>query len=101
MLEKNSIVSAVVEAIGAGGEGIIRHEGITFFVPACLPGEKVVFKVLKIKGSVGDGKIEEVMGKYMYYSLPRIIVKAYFCGAAGVACNIWNIMRSLRIRQTR
>lgn len=23
-----------------------------------------------------DGKIEEVMGKYMYYSLPRIIVKA-------------------------
>ena len=61
MLEKNSIVSAVVEAIGSGGEGIIRHEGITFFVPACLPGEKVVFKVLKIKGNVGYGKIEEVL----------------------------------------
>ena len=61
MLQKNDSVCAVTEAIGSGGEGIIRHEGITFFVPACLPGEKVRFKVLKIKDGIGYGKLEEVL----------------------------------------
>ncbi len=61
MVEKNDIICGVVEGIGSGGEGIIRHEGVTFFVPACLPTEKVRFKVLKIKGAIGYGKIEEVL----------------------------------------
>ena len=61
MIEKNDIICAVTEAIGSGGEGIIRHEGITFFVPACLPGEKVSFRVLKVKGNIGYGKVEEVL----------------------------------------
>ena len=61
MIEKNDIVCAVVDAIGTNGEGIIRHEGVTFFVPACLPGEKVRFKVLKIKGKIGYGKAEEIL----------------------------------------
>ena len=61
MIEKNDIICAVTEAIGSGGEGIIRHEGITFFVPACLPGEKVTFRVLKVKGNIGYGKVEEVL----------------------------------------
>ncbi len=61
MLKKNDIVCAVTEAMGSGGEGIIRHEGITFFVPSCLPGEKVRFKVLKRKDKIGYGKIEEVL----------------------------------------
>ena len=60
-MKKNDSVCAVTEAIGSGGEGIIRHEGITFFVPACLPGEKVRFTVLKIKDKIGYGKIEEVL----------------------------------------
>ena len=61
MIEKNDIVCAVTEAIGSNGEGIIKHEGITFFVPACLPGEKVRFKVLKVKGNIGYGKVEEIL----------------------------------------
>ena len=61
MLEKNDIICAVTDAIGSNGEGIIRHEGITFFVPACLPGEKVRFKVLKVKGNIGYGKVEEIL----------------------------------------
>lgn len=61
MSEKNDIVCAVTEAIGSNGEGIIKHEGITFFVPACLPGEKVRFKVLKVKGNIGYGKVEEIL----------------------------------------
>ncbi len=61
MIEKNDSICAVTEAVGSNGEGIIRHEGVTFFVPACLPGEKVRFKVLKIKGNIGYGKLEEVL----------------------------------------
>ena len=61
MIEKNDIVCAVTEGIGSNGEGIIKHEGITFFVPACLPGEKVRFKVLKVKGNIGYGKAEEIL----------------------------------------
>ena len=61
MIEKNDIICAVTDAIGSNGEGIIRHEGVTFFVPACLPGEKVRFKVLKIKGNIGYGKVEEIL----------------------------------------
>ena len=61
MIEKNMSICAVTEGLGSAGEGIIRHEGITFFVPACLPGEKVRFKVLKVKGNIGYGKLEEVL----------------------------------------
>ncbi len=60
-MEKNDIVCGTVHAVGTNGEGIIRHEGATFFVPACLPGEKVRFKVLKVKGNIGYGKVEEVL----------------------------------------
>ena len=61
MIEKNDIICAVTDAIGSNGEGIIRHEGVTFFVPACLPGEKVRFRVLKVKGTIGYGKVEEIL----------------------------------------
>ena len=61
MIEKNDIFTAVTDAIGSNGEGIIRHEGITFFVPACLPGERVRVKVLKVKGNIGYGKAEEIL----------------------------------------
>ena len=61
MIEKNDIICAVTETLGSNGEGVIRHEGVTFFVPACLPGEKVRFKVLKIKDKIGYGKVEEIL----------------------------------------
>ena len=61
MIEKNDSICAVAEAIGSNGEGIVKYEGVTFFVPACLPGEKIRFKVLKIKDKIGYGKLEEVL----------------------------------------
>ena len=61
MIQKNDIFIAQTDAIGSNGEGIIRHEGITFFVPACLPGERVRVKVLKVKGNIGYGKAEEIL----------------------------------------
>ena len=61
MMKKNESVCAKVEGIGSNGEGIIRHEGVTFFVPYSLPQETVRFKTLKVKGNIGYGKLEEVL----------------------------------------
>ena len=61
MPEKNQMICAVTDALGSNGEGIVRHEGVTFFVPYCLPGEKIRFRVLKVKDKIGYGKIEEVL----------------------------------------
>ncbi len=61
MIKKNESVCAEVIGIGSNGEGIIRHEGVTFFVPYSLPTEKVRFKVLKVKGNIGYGKVEEIL----------------------------------------
>ena len=61
MIEKNVYITAVTVGLGSNGEGIIQHEGVTFFVPACLPGEKVRFRVVKIKDKIGYGKLEEVL----------------------------------------
>ena len=51
MIEKNDIICALTTGIGSNGEGIVKHEGITFFVPACLPGEKIRFRVLQEGGA--------------------------------------------------
>ncbi len=60
-MQKNDSITAITDSLGSNGEGVIRHEGITFFVPACLPGEKVRFKVLKVKGDIAYGKVEEIL----------------------------------------
>ncbi len=59
-MKKNDILTGKVASIGMNGEGIIHIDGTTFFVPFCLPDEIVDFKILKIKGSIGYGKVESV-----------------------------------------
>ncbi len=59
-MEKNGEYKGVVEGLGNDGEGIVKCEGTTVFVPYCLTNEKVNFKVLKVMGSVAYGKLTEV-----------------------------------------
>ncbi len=59
-MEKNKEYKGEVLSLGSEGEGIIKLEGTTAFVPFCLAGEKVSFKVLKVGGSVAYGKLTEV-----------------------------------------
>ncbi|MDD6996153.1 MAG: 23S rRNA (uracil(1939)-C(5))-methyltransferase RlmD [Candidatus Borkfalkiaceae bacterium] len=60
MVHKNDILSGKVQSFGSDGEGVVRVEDCTFFVPYALPGEEISFRVLKIKGNTGYGKIEEI-----------------------------------------
>ena len=40
-MEKNVIYKGVVSGLGTDGEGIIKIDGTTAFVPFCIKGEKV------------------------------------------------------------
>lgn len=63
MIEKNGIYTGTVSGYGTEGEGIIKSEGTTAFVPFCLPGEEVRFKALKTKdgGKIVYGKAEQIL----------------------------------------
>ena len=60
-MEKNDSLVVTCGALGTQGEGIARADGVTLFVPRFLPGERARVKVLKVKGSVGYAKIEELL----------------------------------------
>lgn len=60
-MEKNGIYKGVVSGLGTDGEGIIRINGTTAFVPFCLVGEEVSFKALKVKGNIAYGKVDKVL----------------------------------------
>lgn len=60
-MQKNCEYEGLVEGLGTDGEGIIKCEGATVFVPFCLVGEKVRFKVLKAKNNIAYGKLTEVL----------------------------------------
>ena len=57
---KNQNYVGVVERLGSNGEGIVRTEDCTVFVPYALPQEKIRYKVLKVKKNVAFGKVIEV-----------------------------------------
>ncbi|MDE6585155.1 MAG: 23S rRNA (uracil(1939)-C(5))-methyltransferase RlmD [Clostridia bacterium] len=60
-MEKNKIYKGLVEGLGTGGEGIIKTEGTTAFVPFCLEGEEISFKALKVDGKIAYGKVENII----------------------------------------
>ena len=59
-MEKNKEYKGEVLSLGSEGEGVIKLEGETAFVPFCLEGEEVSFKVLKAGDNVAYGKLTEV-----------------------------------------
>lgn len=60
-MERNEIVTVTAEAIGTQGEGIAKCGDVTLFVPYLLPGERARVKILKVKGNIGYGKVEDIL----------------------------------------
>lgn len=60
-MKKNDFITAEIQDIGASGEGIARYNGTTVFVPFALVREKAKIKILKVKGSVAFGKVEQIL----------------------------------------
>lgn len=59
-MNKNQEYIGEVLSLGSEGEGIIKCDGQTAFVPFCLVGERVSFKALKVANGVAYGKLTEV-----------------------------------------
>lgn len=60
MIAKNDERIGVVSAVGGNGEGIIKEEGLVIFLPFSFIGEKVKYRVLKVKKNYAFGKVLEV-----------------------------------------
>ena len=60
-MKKNDVLVGTVSAYGSEGEGIVKLDGITVFLPYAIPGEKVRFKVLKVQKNIAFARIEEVL----------------------------------------
>ena len=75
-MEKNEVYEGLVEDVGAGGEGIVKIEGTTVFVPFCLAGERVVFKILKVKDNIAYGKLLSVLRTELFLHAPCFISAA-------------------------
>ncbi len=61
VFKKNQERIGKVLAIGSNGEGIVKDEGCVAFVPFALTGEKIKYKVLKVKDKIAYGKLIEVL----------------------------------------
>ncbi len=71
MLHKNEIYEGLVSGLGSNGEGIVKIEGATVFVPFCLIGERVRFAVLKCSGNIAYGKLVCVLQPSADRAAPR------------------------------
>ena len=61
MLKKNQILTGTVENNGFSGEGIIKPDGFTVFVPNTLKGEEIEYKILKVLKTHAFGKVIKVI----------------------------------------
>ncbi len=60
-MQKNDIYTQTITDLGYNGEGIVKIDGITCFVPFTLIGEKVEFKVLKVAGNIAYCKQLQIL----------------------------------------
>lgn len=66
MLQKNDIVEVEIADLSHDGAGVAKVDGFVFFVENALPGETIRMRVLKLKKTIGFGKVEEYLTKSPY-----------------------------------
>ena len=96
MLHKNGIYEGVVEGLGSNGEGIIKSEGATVFVPFCLVGERIAFTVLKVSGNIAYGKLNRILAE----SADRVQPRCPVFGKCG-GCHLQHMSYSAQLEFKR
>ena len=71
MISKNQELEGVVISIGSNGEGVVKADGVTVFVPFAITGEKIKYKVLKVTSKCAYGKLLEVLSPSKERVKPR------------------------------
>lgn len=60
-MKKNDTFQLQITDLGTGGEGIGKHEGMTFFVKGALPGDLIEAGVTKLKKTYGYARIVSIL----------------------------------------
>ncbi|MFC3928492.1 23S rRNA (uracil(1939)-C(5))-methyltransferase RlmD [Streptococcus caprae] len=63
MYQKNEVIEVEIVDLTHEGKGVAKLDGFVFFVDNALPSEKILMRVLKVKKTVGFGKVEEYLVK--------------------------------------
>ena len=95
MVQKNDILRGKVQSFGSDGEGVVSAEGCVFFVPYALPEEEISFRVVKIKGNTGYGKIEEILTPSPQRRAPACPV-FYTCGGCCLQHADYDLQRAFK-----
>lgn len=85
-MNKNDLLTGFVDSYGSEGEGVLHAEGVSVFVPYTIKGEKITCKILKVKGNIAFGKVEEILIKSDERTEPRCPVFSK-CGG----CNLQHV----------
>ena len=60
-MKKNDIIEGEIISYGTDGEGVLKTDGYTVFVPFAIKGEKVKAHVLKCGKNIAFAKLEQVL----------------------------------------
>lgn len=60
-VQKNEIVTVMIDDLTHDGNGIGKVDGYPLFIPNVLPGEKAEIKVVKVNKRFGYGRLEKLM----------------------------------------
>lgn len=94
MLTQDSLITATVETLAFGGQGIVKHEGMVIFVPFTAPGDRVTCRISKVKKNFAEAELVEIHQQ----SLLRVKPKCPYFGSCG-GCQLQHMNNEAQGRQ--
>ena len=70
-MNKNDIFEIEITDMGVDGEGIGKHEGMTFFVKDAIIGDRILAKATKLKKNYGYARMEKLLEPSPYRVPPK------------------------------
>lgn len=96
-MQKNDVLTLVVEGFGAEAEGLCRHQGRVIFVPGALPGEQIQALIVKTLKSHAFGKLLNVLEP----SLRRVEPPCpYYVKCGGCSCQHMSYEAELEFKRS-
>lgn len=96
MLNKNDQLIGEVVGTGSEGEGVVKTGEYTVFIPFALLGEKIEYKILKVKKNIAYGKVTKILTP----SKDRVNPPCpYFFKCGGCAYQHIDYQKGLEIKQ--
>lgn len=95
MFRKNDGFEGEITANGVGGEGILKIDGFTIFVPDTVKGDKIKGKILKVKTGYAFGKATEIISPSPLRQT-SVCSRSLACGGCDIACMNYDYQLELK-----